>query len=120
INRTQLVSGIDLAPTICDYAGIEKSQDFTGKSLRPVLENPHHQIREYLVVELADDKLDSSRHARMIRDRRFKYNLYNQGERNEQLFDLWKDPGEMNNLAYEENYQQTKSSLRQALDEWIR
>lgn len=120
INRTQLVSGIDLAPTICDYAGIEKSPDFTGKSLRPVLENPQHQIREYLVVELADDKLDSSRHARMIRDQRFKYNLYNQGERNEQLFDLWKDPGEMNNLAYEENYQQKKSSLRQALDEWIR
>ncbi|MEX0882810.1 MAG: hypothetical protein WDZ72_04990, partial [Cyclobacteriaceae bacterium] len=74
---------------------------------------------EYLVVQLADDKLDSSRQARMIRNRRFKYNLYNQGERNEQLFDLWKDPGEMNNLAYEDNYLTLKNSMRAALEEWI-
>ena len=82
-----------MTPTLCDYAGIKNSPTFTGRSLRPVLENPQATLREHLVVELADDKLDSTRHARMIRNQRYKYNLYNQGQRNEQLFDLWKDPG---------------------------
>lgn len=71
------------------------------------------------MVQLADDKLDSSRQARMIRNDRYKYNLYNQGERNEQLFDLWKDPGEQNNLAYQEAYAPVKIKLNKALKEWI-
>lgn len=120
INRDQLVSGIDLAPTLMDYAGVANNVQFTGKSLRPVLEDPRKNLRDYLVVQLADDKLDSSRHARMIRDHRFKYNLYNQGERNEQLFDLWEDPGETTNLAYKENYLSVKNTMKAALSEWIR
>lgn len=118
VNRDQLVSGMDLTPTLCDYAGIANPPDFTGKSLRPVLENPRTTLRDYLVVELEDDKEDSTRHARMIRNQRYKYNLYNQGQRNEQLFDLWKDPGEMQNLAYESNYQAIKSELAKALTNW--
>jgi len=119
INRNQLVSGIDVTPTLCDYAGIKNPPAFTGKSLRPILENPYAQLREYLVVELADDKEDSTRHARMIRNLRYKYNLYNQGERNEQLFDLWKDPGETQNLAEEPTYEPVKTELKKALDNWM-
>src|SRR5690606_11495297 len=119
IDRNQLVSGIDLVPTLMDYAGIESPAQFTGKSLKSILGDPPKVLRDYLVVQLADDKLDSSRQARMIRDGRFKYNLYNQGKRNEQLFDLWKDPGEMNNLAYKDNYLSLKKSMRAALEEWI-
>ncbi len=119
IDRNQLVSGIDLTPTLCDYAGIKNPPKFTGKSIRPVLEDPYATHREHLVVELADDKQDSTRHARMIRNRRYKYNLYNQGQGNEQLFDLWKDPGETRNLAYQPNYQVIKSELSKALEMWI-
>ena len=119
IDRNQLVSGIDLAPTIIDYAGLSTSTTFTGRSLKPVLENPGQRLREYLVVQLADDKLDSSRQARLIRNNRYKYNLYNSGDRNEQLYDLWKDPGEQHNLAYIEAFQPIKSELHEALDEWI-
>ncbi|WP_339711206.1 sulfatase family protein [Cyclobacterium amurskyense] len=119
IDRNQLVSGIDLAPTIIDYAGLTTSAKFTGKSLKPVLEHPGEKLRDYLVVQLADDKLDSSRQARLIRNDRYKYNLYNQGERNEQLFDLWKDPGEQHNLAYIPAYQSVKQEMHVALDEWI-
>ena len=117
IDRVQLVSGIDVTPTLCDYAGIDPA-DFTGQSLRPVLDNPQATLREQVVVELADDKLDSTRHARMIRNRRYKYNLYNQGSRNEQLFDLWKDPGETQNLAEQATYQAIKNELKEALFAW--
>lgn len=119
IEREQLVSGMDVTPTLCDYAGIENPPAFTGKSIRPVLENPDDRLRDYLVVQLADDKEDSTRHGRMIRNRRYKFNFYNQGERNEQLFDLWKDPGETQNLAYEPNYRELKAEFKKELENWM-
>jgi arylsulfatase A-like enzyme len=119
VDKNQLVSAIDILPTVMDYSGIRKFNELPGKSLRPILENPNKTLREYLVMQLADDKLDSSRHGRMIRDVRYKYNLYNQGARNEQLFDLWKDPGEMYNLAYDNAYVNKKKSMKAALDAWI-
>ncbi|WP_247235688.1 sulfatase [Telluribacter sp. SYSU D00476] len=118
IDRNQLVSNIDLAPTLCDYAGITNHPAFTGTSLRKVLENPDATLRSYVVVQLEDDKENQSRHARMIRDQRYKYNVYNQGANNEQLFDLWNDPGETRNLAYETNYQPVKERLRKNLSQW--
>lgn len=119
IDRDHLVSGMDVTPTLCDYAGIDHAPAFTGKSLRPILENRDSTLREYLVVHLADDLLDSTRHGRMIRDKRFKYAVFNQGEDPEQLFDLWNDPGETQNLAYAANYQSVKSGLRENLKSWL-
>lgn len=118
--RSQLVSGMDITPTLCDYAGISDAPGFTGKSLRPVLENPDSVFRDHLVVQLADDLLDSTRQGRMIRDKRFKYAVFNQGKDPEQLFDLWNDPGETQNLAYAANYQSLKSSLKENLKAWLR
>jgi len=120
IDREQLVSGIDIVPTLCDYANVQTSADFRGKSLRPILENRDSTLRDYLVVQLADDRFDTTRQARMIRDRRFKYAVFNQGKDPEQLFDLWKDPGETQNLAQAAYYQDIKARLRNNLQTWIR
>ncbi len=119
VDRKQMVSNIDLAPTLCDYAGIPNPPAFTGTSLRKVLKNPDASLRDFVVVQLEDDKENQSRHARMVRDRRFKYNVYNQGAYNEQLFDLWNDPGETKNLAYETNYQPIKARLKKNLRQWM-
>lgn len=113
-----LVSQIDILPTICDYAGIETSVSFTGRSLEPIIEDPDADWREYLVVELADYKPDSTRKGRMVRSHRYKYNIYSHGERNEQLFDLLNDPGETNNLAYRPAFQSIKDNHQQALISW--
>lgn len=118
IDRQQLVSGIDLTPTLCAYAGIA-TDSFTGKSLKEAIEKPELPHREHLVVQLEDDKLDSTRHARLIRNHRFKYNVYNSGKNDEQLFDLWNDPGETENLAYDTNYQTIKTRLKTNLGKWM-
>ena len=118
IDRQQLVSGIDLTPTLCAYARISAAS-FTGKSLKEAIESPEVPHREYLVVQLEDDKLDSTRHARLIRNLRFKYNVYSSGKDNEQLFDLWNDPGETENLAYDTNYQTIKTHLKTKLGDWM-
>lgn len=119
VDRRQLVSGADLTPTLCAYAGISDGQ-FTGKSLKEAIDNPDASHRDYLVVQLEDDKLDSTRHARLVRDQRFKYNVYNSGKNNEQLFDLWRDPGETQNLAYESYYQPIKARLKANLRDWMK
>lgn len=119
VDRKQLVSGVDLAPTLCEYAGVTASMGFSGKSLKKVLDDPEATHREALVVQLEDDKLDTTRHARLLRDGRFKYNLYNKGARNEQLFDLLNDPGETKNLAYEATYQPVKARLKKNLTDWM-
>lgn len=120
IDRNQLVSGLDLVPTLCDYAGITNRPVLRGKSLRNVLDNPDATLRDVLVAQLEDDKLDTTRHARMVRDRRFKYNVFNKGANNEQLFDLWNDPGETHNLAYLPAYQPIKERLKKSLRQWMR
>ncbi|GHB74909.1 sulfatase [Persicitalea jodogahamensis] len=119
VDRKQLISGADLVPTLCEYAGVTAATGFTGKSLKKVLDHPEETHRAALVVQLEDDKLDTTRHARLVRDGRFKYNLYNKGARNEQLFDLLTDPGETKNLAYETTYQPVKARLKKNLNEWM-
>lgn len=118
-NTENLVSGLDIAPTILDYAGVDIPARMKGYSLKQLIENPDTSWREFLVTQLAIDPADSSKMARMITDGRYKYNLYSYGERNEQLFDLANDPGEKVNLAYTPAFASLKRELRSELMKWI-
>jgi len=118
INQS-LISGLDVLPTMCDYAGIDISIDFLGKSLRPLIENQEADADGFIITELAIDPKDPSWKGRMIRMNQYKYNLYSKGERNEQLFDLDIDPGEMKNLAYDPDFLEVKELLHGRLVKWM-
>lgn len=117
--NTHLVSQLDVLPTFCDYAGIPALPSWQGASLRTIINNPNAKRRDYLVTELADDIKDKSRKGRMVRSARYKYNIYSHGARNEELFDLQDDPGEMKNLAYEASMQDVVKQHREWLKEWM-
>lgn len=119
IDEHHLVSQIDIVPTLCDYAGIETGEQFTGTSLRNIIEDPTSTWREYLVVELADFKPERSRKGRMLRTANHKYNVYNQGKDPEQFFDLANDPGESVNLIDEDAHQLEIEQHRKLLGQWI-
>ncbi len=104
IDRTHLVSGLDLLPTLCDYAGLAPPEDVDGQSIRPVVENPALPGRASVVTQLQAFMSDETKKGRMIRTARYKYIAFSHGERPEMLFDLEDDPGEMRNLAYEPDY----------------
>ncbi len=93
VDDTHLVSnGLDLLPTLCDYAGIETPEGLHGRSLRPLAEGTRTKDwRDFIVSE--------SQNGRMLRTDRFKYCIYDSGGHCEQLTDMKKDPGEMTNLA---------------------
>lgn len=115
VDDTHLVStGLDLLPTLCDYAGIELPPvAYDGRSVRPILENQGAKDwRKYVVVESWGD--------RMIRTERFKYCRYSSGARPEQLTDLEADPGEMNNLAGQAAYEARLKEHQALLADWQR
>jgi arylsulfatase A-like enzyme len=118
-DHQHLVSQIDILPTLCDYAQIEEVPFFTGKSLKNIIKQPASEWRDYLVVELADYKPDSTRKGRMVRTADYKYNVYSKGDDNEQLFNLRNDPGESTNLSGNPVYDKIINDHRQLLKEWM-
>ena len=107
VNDTHLVSnGLDLIPTICDYAGIDPPADLTGLSFRALAEGKKPQSwRDHLWIE--------SEFGYMVEGERYKYMLYDSGADREQLIDLEKDPGEMKNMATDPDYGDILSEYRQ-------
>ena len=87
-----LVTGVDLVPTMCDFAGIDPPPRARGLSLRPLLENGQALARTFVTSEIADNR------GQMLRSSRYKYLAY-LDDPTEQLFDLEDDPGETRNLA---------------------
>jgi len=106
-----LVSGIDIMPTLCDYAGIEPPEHTIGTSLRPLLDGSIEPWRDYIVSEV------SSNTGRMVRTEQYKYIVYNK-DPVEQLFDMQNDPGETENLAPDSQFASILTEHRNMLKEW--
>lgn len=91
-------NGLDLLPTLCDYAGIDPPPDLPGRSVRPLVEREADaDRRDAVVAQTRREDWDLT--GRMVRTDRYKYVVYNRGRRREQLFDLRADPGEMVDLT---------------------
>jgi choline-sulfatase len=107
VDGAHLVSnGLDLVPTLCDYAGVEPPGDLRGFSLRPLAEGREPDSwRDAVPLE--------SELGRGVVTRRFKYLLYDEGENREQLMDLEGDPHETLNAARDPDKQDVLEALRE-------
>lgn len=115
-------NGLDLFPTICDYAGVEPPEGLPGLSLRPLAEGRGDiPWRDCVVAETSfDPKFGGlGTRGRMVRTERYKYIVYSWGKHREQLFDLETDPGEMVNLAVEARHQGVLARHRELLAAWV-
>jgi arylsulfatase A-like enzyme len=84
---------MDLCPTICELAGTSAPPKSEGRSLAAALKNPTAALRPDVFATYQNFQ-------RAIRTESWKLILYNvSGQKHTQLFDLTKDPLEMNNLA---------------------
>jgi arylsulfatase A-like enzyme len=114
IDDRHLVStGLDILPTFCDYAGVEKPAHCLGASLRALAEGKRVETwRSHIASE--------NNHGRMIRSERHKYCAYEGGEVEESLVDLKTDPGEMRNLAGDPEFANVLAEHRTLLADWNR
>lgn len=111
-NRHLVSSGQDLIPTLCDFAGIKTPPALLGRSVRALAEGRAAQDWRPCVVS-------ETHYGRMICTGRYKYCVYETGQRREQLVDLEKDPGEMQNLAADPACSDVLARHRQLLREWV-
>lgn len=113
VDHEHLVSnGLDLLPTLCDYAGIDAPDGLAGRSLRPLAEGRNQ-------AEWRGDVFVECHNGRMVRTKRFKYCVYEEGESREMLDDLDRDPGEMKNLAGSPRYRDELNRHRRLLLNWL-
>ncbi len=117
--QTLVNIGMDLLPTFCDYAGLDKASVLKGRSLKLMVDGQAKTGRLiFLETEFAEGSKSFGISGRAVLDDRYKYIIYSEGHKRDQLFDLKNDPGEMNDLSENENYKAIKARFIQALKKW--
>jgi len=104
--------GVDLLPTLLEYAGLDCPEELPGESLRPLVRGePVTGWRDHVVIgnhlsqgALIEEGFVPITQGRMVRTDRYKYCVYQHGEHRESLVDLANDPGEMVDLAADPAY----------------
>lgn len=123
-DRNNIVSGVDIVPTVCDYAGIPAPPDCRGESLRPIIEGKKTLKKRNLAITELKQTI------RILRHGNYKYvRFYKSSSRSDlisgrtepnaetiipdrnsvklektgliMLFDIKNDPWETKNLAHE-------------------
>jgi choline-sulfatase len=120
-------TGVDMIPTLCDFAGITPPPHLPGRSLKaPALGKAMADPRAFVVtqhhmVQCAEvDGKHLRPHGRMVRSEHYKYCLYSEGKRRESLVDMVNDPGEMVNLADDPDYRDVLIKHRACLKQHAR
>ncbi|MCX7015001.1 MAG: sulfatase-like hydrolase/transferase [Candidatus Sumerlaeota bacterium] len=109
-DTTHLVSGTDIMPTICDYAGVKPPKGVVGRSVKPLIDGTSPEWREFVVSEVVVI-------GRMVRTPDYKYVVY-KGDPLEQLFDMKNDPGETKNVAGDSQFASVLEDHRKRLKEF--
>lgn len=102
-------NGLDLLPTVCDYAGISGTADPRGRSLRPLLEGKSDGWRKTLGVETEIGRM-------IVSSDKLKYIKYDAVGIEEQLLDLKKDPYEMKQFSKDPAYHDNLVELRREFE----
>ncbi|UXP33883.1 sulfatase-like hydrolase/transferase [Reichenbachiella agarivorans] len=125
-NTTLVSSGLDLYPTILQFAGIDIPASLHGIDLSPAaLTTPTGTItpRDYVVSENVQSVYTGSTggkfNGRMVVTNEFKYMLFDKGVNREQLYDLTTDPGELTPVTDDPAYQTDIADMRQKLKDWV-
>lgn len=105
-----LVSLIDIGPTVLQAAGVDIPTYFEGRSLVPYLEGASVDPHPYVFCE--------DNYQVMMRGTDYKL-VYYIGQEAGELYDLREDPHELNNLWEDAAYESVKNKLHQDLLAWL-
>jgi arylsulfatase A-like enzyme len=141
----EMVSHLDLFPTICELAEVDRPDWLEGTSLVPLARGATHRVHDQLYGEITYHAAYEPQ--RSVRTDRFKYirrfedrdepvlanaddgltkdELIRLGwagwrQDREQLYHLGLDPGEMRNLIGQEEWRDVADDLRGRLERWMR
>jgi arylsulfatase A-like enzyme len=117
----QLVSLIDLPPTLLDAAGLPVPDEMQGRSLVPLLHNRNTQWPDDVFVQISESQV-----GRAIRTSRWKYGVVAKDKNGwrdadsdhyteAHLYDLLADPYELSNLIECESHREVARVMRERL-----
>ena len=117
----ELVSLVDLPPTLLDAAGLEVPRQMEGRSILPLLRGERSDWPEEVFVQISEAQV-----GRAVRTRRWKYGVDApdaKGGRDlaadryveQYLYDLQADPYELHNLIGLQSHREVAAVLRQRL-----
>ena len=118
--RHQPAANIDLTPTILDLAGGETTRVVDGRSLMPLIADKRLypgraiELENWCQVEEScfDADADGPRYTG-VRTDRYAYMEYPNGER--EMYDLYRDPNELNSLQRSARYARPRAALAKLL-----
>jgi N-acetylglucosamine-6-sulfatase len=105
VHRSQLVMNVDDAETILDAADVRPGRTEDGVSLLPLWQDGGKELGRDLLI----DNSPGNGHFDGIRTRNYKYAEYTNGDR--ELYDLRKDPYELESQHANPAYDAIKASL---------
>lgn len=119
--RRELISLVDVAPTLLDSCGISVPDVMQGRSLYRLLQGAHVEWRQQLLVQLSEAEL-----GRALRTSRWKYHVVapdGDGQSKaaarefveHELYDLDADPWELRNLISDVTHDHVRMTLRDSL-----
>lgn len=117
----ELVSLVDLPPTLLDAAGIPVPEHMDGRSIMPLIRQEHVQWPEEVFVQISESQV-----GRAVRTKRWKYGVVAKGLsgwthscskqfHEECLYDLESDPYELRNLIGFDSHQKVAAVMRERL-----
>ena len=114
---SHLVQNLDFAPTLLALAGVEAPAEMQGRSLVPLLEgNATDEWRDAIYYQYYEyPAVHSVRRHYGVRTRRFKLIHYYEIDEWE-LFDLDRDPDELNSMYDHAEYASTVDELKAKLE----
>ncbi len=119
VSEALVNNGIDLMPSVLDFAGVAAPYWCKGTSYRNCAENPKNTgNNEYIVVETNFAQTGGTR-GWAVRTPHYKYVLYEAGKNREMFFDMENDRLEQVNLAIEGKYKEELKKHREMLRQWM-
>ena len=118
----QLVSHIDVVPTLLEAAGMPRPRLLQGRSLLKAIEDPSEAVNRQVFVEFGRYEIDHDGFGgfqpmrAVVTDRhKLAINLLSDDE----LYDLQEDPDEMVNLIHSEEHAGIRNSLHDRILDWM-
>lgn len=104
---------LDLYPTLADVCGLTGVPDnLHGQSLRPLLKKLDAPWSKPAITQVARRNREQLSMGYSIRNERYRYTFWNDGESGEELYDYRTDPRELKNRAGDQSLAGVKSQLR--------
>ena len=109
----QLVSNVDVLPSVLELAGLEVPPGIDGRSFLPAVGDSGVAHRDRVFADVMDKGI-------MVCDAQWKYGFHWTLDGADELYDLCADPHEERNLSAEPAHAQRVTQMRRYIVEWLR